>query len=226
VENALVSDFDGTITRRDFYALIADRYMPRSEPDYLELYRAGKLSHFDAMASYFAHAPTDEASLALLLKDTEPDPAFQSTVARLHQASWDLIIVSAGSSWYIDRILAACGVNAAVHSNPGHPRTGRGLVIEKPLGSPFLSTEVGIDKAAVVREALGRYKRVAFAGDGPPDVEPALLVDPELRFARDYLARELQRRGEVFQPFERWSDVVLAILPGETGSDSVKLFGA
>ena len=211
MENALVSDFDGTITRRDFYALIADRYIPRSEPDYLELYRAGKLSHFDAMASYFAHAPADEASLAALLKDTEPDPEFQPAVARLHEASWDLIIVSAGSSWYIDRILAARGVNAAVHSTPGRVLAGRGLVIEKPLCSPFLSEEVGVDKAAVVRDALGRYKRVAFAGDGPPDVAPALLVEPELRFARDYLARELQRRGEVFRPFERWSDVVRAI---------------
>jgi 2-hydroxy-3-keto-5-methylthiopentenyl-1-phosphate phosphatase len=31
---ALVSDFDGTITGRDFYELIAERYMPRDPTDY------------------------------------------------------------------------------------------------------------------------------------------------------------------------------------------------
>ena len=33
-----------------------------------------------------------------------------------------------------------------------------------------------------------RYDRVAFAGDGPPDIEPALLVPADMRFARGALA--------------------------------------
>jgi len=186
--------------------------MPESAPDYLELCRAGRLSHFDAMASYFAFTPTDDAALHALLSATEPDPDFQTAVAKLRAASWDLIIVSAGSCWYIDKILAASGVTAVVHSNPGHIEIGRGLVIKKPTSSPFFSAEVGIDKAAVVRDAAKRFKQVAFAGDGPPDVEPALLVRPHLRFARDFLAHELQRRGEKFRSFERWADIVRGIV--------------
>lgn len=208
--NALVSDFDGTITRNDFFALVAERYKPAGFPDYLEQYRAGLCTHFDAMAAYFAHTPTDPGILDELLRDTEPDPEFANTAEKLRAAGWELIIVSAGSSWYIDRILAMIGVQAVVHANPG--RIGRGLEIEKPFGSPFFSDNVGVDKPAVVRDALSHCERVAFAGDGPPDVSAALLVEPGLRFAHGYLAGELARRGERFTPFERWSEIAAALL--------------
>jgi HAD superfamily phosphoserine phosphatase-like hydrolase len=187
----LVSDFDGTITRRDFYALLAERYVPASAPDYFAEYRAGRLSHFDAMAAYFAHAPTDEASLEALLRDTEPDPGFGPAAARLAAAGWELVIVSAGCGWYIGRILEAHGVQAVVHANPGRIVPG---------------------KAAVTRDALARAEVVAFAGDGPPDVEPARLVPPSRRFARGFLAEELRRRGESFRLYHRWPEVVEALL--------------
>jgi 2-hydroxy-3-keto-5-methylthiopentenyl-1-phosphate phosphatase len=212
VRNALVSDFDGTITRRDIYLLIREMHMPASAPDYFERYRTGQLTHFDAMASYFSHAPEDEAALQELLDRAEPDPGFVDAVATLNAASWDLIIVSAGSSWYIDRILRKLGVNAVIHSNPGQIRNGRGLVIEPPVGSPFFSAEVGIDKSAVVRNALGQFQHVAFAGDGPPDVEPSLLVPPHFRFARGYLADELRRRREPFQEFSEWSEIACSLV--------------
>jgi 2-hydroxy-3-keto-5-methylthiopentenyl-1-phosphate phosphatase len=59
----------------------------------------------------------------------------------------------------------------------------------------------------IVRDALKRSERVAFAGDGRPDLEPALLVKPELRFARGWLADAFGERGEKFHPFERWSQI-------------------
>jgi 2-hydroxy-3-keto-5-methylthiopentenyl-1-phosphate phosphatase len=127
---------------------------------------------------------------------------------RLHRAGWELIVVSAGCSWYIERILAAAGVAATVHANPGRIEAGRGLVVEKPRDSRFFSEDVGIDKPAVVRDALSRYPSVAFAGDGPPDIAPALLVDAGMRFARGFLADELERRGEEFHHFGRWSEIV------------------
>ena len=212
MKNALVSDFDGTITRRDFYLLIRELYMPESAPEYLELWRAGQLSHFDAMAGYFSHAPEEETALREMLAMTEPDPHFVSAVSALKAASWELIVVSAGSSWYIERILRELGIEAVVHSNPGQIREGRGLALERPSGVPFFSAEVGIDKAAVVRDALGRYEQVAFAGDGPPDLEPSLLVPPRFRFARGYLADELRRRQEPFREFSSWSEIVRCLL--------------
>ena len=79
--------------------------------------------------------------------------------------------------------------------------------MELPVDSPYCCREMGIDKVAAVLDGQRNYERVAFAGNGPPDVKPALHVRPELRFARTFLAGELARRKERFVPFERWSDV-------------------
>ena len=209
---ALVSDFDGTITNCDVYALIADRYMPKNHPDYFAQYRAGHITHFEAMQAFFHFAPSEPQALDRLLTDTEPDSQLADCVRRLEANGWDLIIVSAESSWYIEQILKTAGVSAAIHSNPGQIEEGRGLVLRLPKESPFFSRQLGIDKSAVVRSALQRYKKVAFAGDGPPDIEPALLVAPVLRFARRLLAQSVDDRGESYRPYQNWSEVVEALL--------------
>ena len=211
-DSVLVSDFDGTITDFDLYALIAERYMPKNHPDFFADYRAGRITHFEAMQAFFHFAPSEPQALERLLLDTKPDPQLADCVRRLEANGWDLVIVSAGSSWYIEQILGAAGVSATIHSNPGQIEEGRGLVLRLPRESPFFSPQVGTDKAGVVRDALKRYKKVAFAGDGPPDIEPALLVAPPLRFARRFLAKTLDHRGEPYQPFRSWSEVVEALL--------------
>ena len=203
-----VSDYDGTITDKDFYTLLAERYIPADTPDYFAQYRGGRITHFEAMMAYFAFAPTEEQQLEELLAASQVDPDLGASAALLQRAGWELLIVSAGSSWYVERVLTRAGVAATVYSNPGRLENGRGLVLEKPdPSSPYHSASVGVDKSAVVRHALHVAETVAFAGDGPPDLQPALLVRPELRFARGFLADALRERGEAFRPFSRWSQI-------------------
>src|SRR5215467_4931273 len=63
-----VSDYDGTITDKDFYSLLAEHYAPANTPDYFAQYREGRITHFEAMAAYFAFAPTDEQQIEELLE--------------------------------------------------------------------------------------------------------------------------------------------------------------
>ena len=70
----LVSDYDGTITEKDFYSLLAERYIPEDTPDYFAQYREGRITHFEAMAAYFAFAPTEEQQLEELLAASQADP--------------------------------------------------------------------------------------------------------------------------------------------------------
>jgi 2-hydroxy-3-keto-5-methylthiopentenyl-1-phosphate phosphatase len=208
--HALVSDFDGTITQTDFFTLLVERYLPAHAPDFLEEWRTGKRTHFDAMQGYFDYAPADEHALEQLMRDTNPDPDLKTAVGRLADVGWDVIVVSAGCSWYIERILI--GVPAVIHASPGSIDPNGGLKMRLPVESPFFSPTHGIDKAAVMRDAVARYARVAFAGDGPPDLDSILMTSPDLRFARGWLANELARRGERFRPFQRWSEVATALL--------------
>jgi 2-hydroxy-3-keto-5-methylthiopentenyl-1-phosphate phosphatase len=203
-----VSDYDGTITDKDFYSLLAERYIPAGTPDYFAQYRDGRITHFEAMAAYFAFAPAEEQQLEELLEASQADPDLGASATLLQRAGWDLFVVSAGCSWYVERVLKRAGVAATVYSNPGRPENGRGLVLEKlDPSSPYHSTSVGVDKSAVVRHALHVAEIVAFAGDGPPDLQPALLVRPDLRFARGFLADALREHGQAFRPFSRWSEI-------------------
>lgn len=203
-----ISDYDGTITNKDIYSLLAERYVPRDTPDYFAQYAEGRITHFDAMAAYFAFMPTEERQLEELFDASEADPDLGASAALLPRAGWTLMVVSAGCSWYVERVLKKAGVAAPVYSNPGRLEQGRGLVLDKPdVSSPYYSASFGIDKSAVVRHALHATETVAFAGDGPPDLEAALLVRPELRFARGFLATALRARGEAFRPFSRWSEI-------------------
>ena len=66
-----------------------------------------------------------------------------------------------------------------------------------------------------VRRHLDGGETVAFAGDGFPDAEPALLVPGKLRFARGDLADMLGREGQEYRPFDTWSDIARALLRRE-----------
>lgn len=208
----LVSDFDGTMTRHDFYQLVRARWWNDAEPDPWKDYLAGRLTHFDALNRFFARIRTDERGLEEFIQGMELDPTLPEALARLHQRGWRVVIASAGCSWYIERLLARVRVPFELHANPGRFSPERGLEMIWPTDSPFFSPKTGIDKPGVVRHALAGRGVVAFAGDGPPDVPAAKLVPSDLCFARGTLAESLTREGESFQPLTNWAALADALL--------------
>jgi 2,3-diketo-5-methylthio-1-phosphopentane phosphatase len=203
----LVSDFDGTLTRYDFFDLVRKRWPFPPEDDPWEKFVAGEITHFQALAEIFAGIRTTEADLQGLADSAGIDPSFARSVQALQHRGWEIVIASAGCDWYINFLLKKAGVSVSVHANPGVFDPQRGLQMSLPKPSPFFSATKGVNKAAIVQDALKRSDRVAFAGDGRPDLRPALLVPPQLRFARGWLAETLKERGEKFHPFERWSQI-------------------
>jgi 2,3-diketo-5-methylthio-1-phosphopentane phosphatase len=211
--SVFVTDFDGTLTRREFYQLVQDHYLHPGTPDYWAEYRAGKYSHVEAMARFCAAVRADEATVLNLLLQMELDPHFPELAAALNAAGWEVVVASAGCEWYIRQVLAPTGADLTIHSNRGRWVGGdRGLVLEPPTDSPFYCPDVGIDKAAVVADALRRAERVAFAGDGVTDVRAALLVPPERRFAKADCAAELDRLRQPYRRFDRWAQAAEALL--------------
>jgi 2-hydroxy-3-keto-5-methylthiopentenyl-1-phosphate phosphatase len=210
--SVLVSDFDGTMTRHDFYQLARARWWNPSDPDPWEDYLAGRMTHFDALNRFFARIRSDEPSLRAFAETMELDSTLGPALARLHQAGWQIVIASAGCEWYIRHLLAGIGTPFVLHANPGILTPEGGLRMVAPTTSPFFSPETGIDKTAVVRDALSRCDRVAFAGDGPPDLSPSRLVSGALRFARGHLAAALEAENLAFHPLECWAKLADTLL--------------
>lgn len=201
------------MTRHDFYQLVVPRFLDDGLPDYWAQYASGRITHFEAMRSIFSHIRCDEATLREVVHQMEPDPQLAAAVASLRAAGWQVEVVSAGCRWYIDQIMEKAGIELTVHASPGRFDPDRGLLMELPAGSPYSSPETGIDKQAVVLAARERYERVAFAGDGPPDLAPALAVDEALRFAKGWLAKELTRCGQTFARFSQWKEIADRLAP-------------
>jgi 2-hydroxy-3-keto-5-methylthiopentenyl-1-phosphate phosphatase len=220
--NCLVSDFDGTFTRREFYDLAMRDRLVDDFSDYWTAYTAGSISHFDAMAGIFSNIRCSEAKMRELISEMEPDARTAQTIRTLAASGWDTVIVSNGCQWYIDLVLeqlglTEAGLNIPVYACPGRFVEGQGLIMEAPSDSSYFRPEFGIDKRMLVEDLQLRYDNVAFAGNGSPDYQASLAVPPELRFARGWLARRFDQQGLPYRPFEAWGEVADALLAPVAG---------
>lgn len=205
----LVTDFDGTMTAVDFFDVILDVVPTDTMPDYWGECVAGRLTHVEALHGIFQHAPRDPAVIEALLPKTKLDPRTPEAVRRLRERGWDVIVVSAGSQWYIDRILAPIANDVRIIANPGDFSPTAGLSMTwPPREVPWYSAHFGVDKAAIIRTLQSRgVQQIAFAGDGRPDLAAARLVAPENLFAKTWLAEMLTAEGIGYRPFEHWSEI-------------------
>lgn len=208
----LISDFDGTIARRDFYDMVRQELMPPGTPDFWGMFLDGKLTHFQALYEIFIRIRQTESELMELVERMDVDPGFGPAVRRLQAAGWQVVVASAGCTWYIERLLAEAGVSVTLYANPGEFIEGQGLIMRLPEDSPYLKPSTGINKAALMADMLAQHSVVAFAGDGQPDLPPALMVPLSRRFARAWLADELTARGEGFRSFDQWSEIADLLL--------------
>lgn len=209
----LVSDFDGTMTKHDFFRVALSQLPPVAAVPW-ERYEMGKTSHFDALAEIFSGLQVDEQGFDAILTEMQLENGLTDALDRLRHAGWQLVIASAGCAFYIERILLQSSIRAVIHANPGDFIPQKGLFMKLPRQSPFFTVETGINKEAIVKSYLDQGLDTAFAGDGRPDLAPALLVPPKRRFARGWLADELERRSEPFVRFERWRDIAGCLCGG------------
>ncbi|HEY5792941.1 MAG TPA: hypothetical protein VIS74_06555, partial [Chthoniobacterales bacterium] len=79
----LVSDFDGTLTRFDFFDLVRRRWPVPPEEDPWNQYVAGKITHFEALAEIFRGIRTSEAELEGVVQSMELDPGLAGSIHAL-----------------------------------------------------------------------------------------------------------------------------------------------
>ena len=205
------SDFDGTITDVDFYELVLERMRPALTEDLMPSFRRGEITLFDLLQRIFNSIRLSEDEVLAMLPDLKPDPNLAEDFDRLADAGWELHVVSAGSSWYIERLFEQVGVRAPVtiHANPGRFESGRGLVMQLPEDPRVARADIGIDKAEVVRLFSDGAETIAFAGNSAPDLPAARIATQ--RFAREPLGGLLRAEQLPYQPFDRWHEIAQAL---------------
>lgn len=208
IKIAFVSDFDGTITEDDFFTYTTRAYFDEEALAPWREYLAGRKTHFNALKEMFAQIHVDNSDLEKLVDhiyvDKDLDKVWQLCVDK----GIELYVCSAGNDYYIRRILGdrlqKYGVTLVTNNGIYNPDTGL-VMTAPPQDSPFYDENIGISKYRLVKKLKEEGYFVIFAGDGPPDFEPAKIAD--VVFARKMLLERAQNEGLKTKKFDGFKDI-------------------
>jgi len=211
----LITDFDGTFARRDFVDLILERHDPPGAREGWRRFVDGEVTLTEGLDAVFSTLRTDEAGADALVAALDPAPCTAVAARRLQAAGWEIVVASAGCGWYIERLLARLGLDIRVHASGGVFAPETGLLMRPDPTGPYFHARSGIDKEAVVRDALAREPVVAYAGDSLTDRAGAMLVPPSRRFVTGWLKQRFVREDVPHTAFDVWPEIADHLLGGD-----------
>jgi len=204
-EFIFISDFDGTLTNKDFYHIVMEEYLADRGEALYQSWRRNEIGVSEFLAGVFRGIDRDETEIDEAITKIAVDGYLKEFITRIQAAGGDFLILSAGTDYYIKRTLKNLGLaQIPVISNPGVYHD-RGIKVTPDQESPYYSKVYGVDKALAVQDYLTKYRRVFYAGDSEPDLKAALLA--EQIFARGELVELLTERRRAFVPFKSFVEI-------------------
>ena len=205
--NAVLCDFDGTITVQDTAEWILDKHADGDWRALDELYVQGKLGLLECMREQFAMVKVDKARILEELDESiivrNGFPELVDTCAG-HGAK--AVIVSAGLDFVIEHFLKKMGVldRVSIYSASTVDESG-------PIGFRF--PQLVIPGSITFKDDLVlQYKRIGYRvtyfGDGMPDAEASSLSDHRYAVKGRRLESELAKRGLPYVSFEDFLEIL------------------
>lgn len=202
---AFVSDFDGTLTDRDFYHIVIDKYLKDWAVDYFEEWKKTKKINVEFLNKIFGAMDRSEDEIMEDIIQLPLDPYAMSFIKRVESSGGDFFILSAGTSYYIKKLLGHFNINNVTVISMEGIYKDRGIQILPDRKSEFYSDIWGLDKAKVILSLKQKYQKVFFAGDSEPDMGAAEAAD--CAFAREALQGLLSTKKIPFIPFNKFNEV-------------------
>lgn len=200
-----ISDFDGTISRKDFYWEMIDKYMKEEGNKKYKEWQEEKIKDIDFLGYIFKNINQEQEIIHKDILEIEIDPYLKDFIDYINDKNGDFIILSAGSSYYINIILEHLKLqNVTVYSNKAIYKD-RGLHYDIDPTYEFYSERYGIDKKKVVEHLKTKYKTLYYAGDSMPDFEASLICDK--RFATGKLIDIFNHRDLNYYAFNSFKDI-------------------
>jgi len=205
-EFIFISDFDGTMSERDFYHIIMDKYLGEWGKELYASWKRNEMKDVEFLSTVFKSMNRTEEEIREDILSIKMDEYIPTFIEHVKLAGGDFLILSAGTKYYIERLLVFKGIQGVeIISNDGKYENKGVTLIPPDKQHPFYSQRYGIDKAKVVQSLKQKYKKVYYAGDSGPDVNAALLAD--IAFAKGTLITLLEAKAAEYMPFEYFSQV-------------------
>ena len=213
---AVLTDFDGTITRADVGEAILEAFAPAEWGAVKEMHRARKVGTRESIVRQFALVRArEEDAFAIAIQRGLPemlrfvdriaelDDTFLEFVTFCRQNGLLLEIVSEGLDLYIGHLLRKWNVDLPVRTNHVVLDAGR-VRIEYPWADATC-TLCRTCKLLRLFQLRTEGYRIAYVGDGPSDLCPAIEAD--LVFAKGELATLCEQEAIAYWSFDRFADV-------------------
>lgn len=201
---AFVSDFDGTISKEDFYWLVINKYFPKGQ-ELFDKWKRAELLDIDFLSQVFASIHQEEDQIIADILSIPIDEHVPSFIKKVQENKGDFYVLSAGTDYYIHYILKQYGIeNVKVFSNEGHFRE-KNVFMNIDETHRHYSKRYGIDKSKVILELKEQYEHIYFSGDSEPDSHPAAYAD--ITFAKDALQDILREKNIPFVAVETFKEI-------------------
>ncbi len=194
-----VADFDGTITAQDFYKQIMYRY------EHNKIFSDYKKRGVELLVDVLQGANLTEKEFLKEVKHIPTDPHFPSFCSFIKKIGGDLIILSAGCRYYIEKKLSMMGIeDVKIIANDGVFENGRFKFL-KNKDERFYCKTYGIEKYKVISFYKPKYDSLFYAGDSFVDFKACKICD--VRFAKKNLAKILSMFCLDFYEFKNFKDI-------------------
>lgn len=184
----IVSDFDGTISKVDFFCYVVDNLLTKSDLQPWQDFLDKKITHIESLAGIFGRIRLPRQEFDAFIRKLPLEEHFLETVNFCRQNDISFNILSAGADYYIKLILEDLNISdfVGLYTNKSSYNRDKGIIIPPPNpDGPFYSHKYGIDKVAVIECLKKDHDLCIFAGDGSFDFKAAQLAD--IVFARQKL---------------------------------------
>ena len=207
----LISDFDGTISKKDFFYMVIDNLLKDKKDalapwnDYLN----GKIKQIDALTGIFSQIHLTQNELDKFISTIEIDPYFYDAAQYCMEKNIPFYICSAGTNYYIKKRISdeLLKYNIVLISNDASYSQEEGMKLIAPAEtSPYYNSNTGVSKQAIVQKLKDDGFFTIYAGDGKPDFKSAQIAD--VVFAKDMLLELCKQHGIKTQFFDNFSDIL------------------
>ncbi len=204
-ELVFISDFDGTISNKDFYLHIIDKYMKEEGNESYKKWQMGEIKDVDFLGHIFKNIGQEEQQIHKDIIEMQIDPYLKEFIEYIHSRNGDFVVLSAGADYYIKLLFEYLGIhNITIYSNKAIYKD-KGIHFDIDPSYEYYSERYGIDKKKVVENLKTKYSRTIYAGDSMPDFEPSLICDK--RFATGKLKGIFKEQEVDFYPFDSFKDI-------------------
>ena len=206
-EVCILCDFDGTITSVDGLYSFISTYAQGDWECIEQMWVEGKISSKECLTEEFNLIPDiSEEMISTFVKTVEIDEYFKKFYEKISGKNIDLIVVSDGIDYFINKILKRNGVeNIKIISNHGEFR-GEYFEITFPNDYEGCIHNAGTCKCKVLSDLRDKYKQIIYIGDGVSDF--CVADKPDILFAKSKLAEFCEKEKLNYIKYTTFNDIL------------------